>query len=151
MKQRRGPDAYEFQDSLPKLSHCQKYWLNVTHPPAFVARFTAQKNRFDAIQPFIPPLPLRSPGAVLCCVFFFSFPKRHKTTENINNVPVGTAVCPLSVLAEDEQRRYSKPSKSERGTKISTGIRKGHKNRKFNHNPPRRWYRYLSRCSERRS
>lgn len=98
----------------------------MTHPPAFVAQFTAQKNRFDAIQPFIPPLPLCSPGAVLCCVFFFSFPKRHITTENINYVPVGTAVCPFSVLAEDEQCRYSKPSKSESGTMIFTGIRKGH-------------------------
>lgn len=109
--------------SQRELLFCHKYWPNVTHPPAFVA---AQKNRFDAIQPLIPSLPLCNPGAVLCCVFFFSFPKRHITTENISCVPVGAAVCPLSVLAEDEQRRYSKPSKSESGTMIFTGIRRGH-------------------------
>lgn len=59
-------------------------------------------------------------------VFSSSLFQRDITTENINYVPVGTAVCPLSVLAEDEQRRYSKTSKSESGTMIFTGIRKGH-------------------------
>lgn len=97
---------------------CRKYWLHVTHPPALAARFTAPKKRFDAIQPSIPPLPRCNPGAGLCCVFFSSFPKRHLTTENMACVPAGTAVCPLSVLVEDEQRRSSQPSKSESGTGV---------------------------------
>lgn len=41
--------------------------------------------------------------------------------------PLGTAVCPLGVRTEDEQRRCSKPSKSNSGTMIVTGIfKKGH-------------------------
>lgn len=109
------------------LLYCHKYWLNVTHPPAFVARFSARKNRFDAIQPFMPPLPLRSPGALLCCVFFSSFPKRLTTTEKHQARPCGrcglSPRCPCwrtsSVVTVNLQSRGS-------GTMIFTGIRKGH-------------------------
>lgn len=70
-----------------------KYWLNLTHPPAFVAQFAAQKNRFDAIQPFISPLPLCDPGAVLCCLFS-SLQRDNNHKKNPNYVPAGH--CGLS-------------------------------------------------------
>lgn len=104
---------------------CHKYftlWLNVTHlwalfPPRLLLLGSLLKNCFDAIQPFISPLPLCNPGAMLCCVFFSSLPKRHITTKNThtyaNYVPVGTGVCPSSVRVEDEQCCYSKPSESK--------------------------------------
>lgn len=72
-----------------ELFHHHKYftlWLNVTHlwalfPPKLLLLGSLLKNCFDAIQPFISPLPLCNPGAILCCVFFSSSPKRHITTK----------------------------------------------------------------------
>lgn len=82
---------------------------------SFCCSVHCSKNVFDAIQPFISPLPLCNPGAMLYCVFF-SLPKRHITTKKHHiHQPChpGPRVCPSSIHAEDEPWCYSKSSKSK--------------------------------------
>lgn len=61
------------------------------------------KNGFDAIEPFISPLPLCSCGAMLCSVFFFFLTKKthhHKTTQ-YSHMP---QICPLGFGLSPQHR-----------------------------------------------
>lgn len=89
-KQKQEPDEYELWYSFPVRAvpvPCILYFMVQCDSslgsflPELLLLGSLLTNCFDAIQPFISPLPLCNPGAMLCCVFFFSLPKRHITTE----------------------------------------------------------------------